>query len=249
MFRILLVLLILVAGAIGVAYAFGASMIRDGVVTYGPQAVNVPVELDSVSLNPLTGSGSVKGLGLGNPERFGDGNMMKIGEISFDARMSTLLSGHIIVDSLVIDEAFLEGRLKSTKTNFQEFMDKLPEVSSSEPASSAADSTADQITLTIKRLEVRSPRIKVTSEGLIEGEEEVSLESFTLTNLGTDEQGLAPAEIARHIMDTLGPQITTVLANKAVQGKLDDLKDKAEKELEKIGSRLLNSLTKKKKKP
>ena len=257
MIRILLVLVILVVGMLGVGYVYGGNIVKNGVVTYGPDALKVPVELESVSFNPFTGKGNVTGFGLGNPETFGDGNMIKVGAIDFDARLETLISDHVIIDSLVIDAPYIEGRLKETETNLQRFTSNLPTAPTTASGTGSTPDTAaaDQITMTIKRLEFRDPRVRVTAEGLVEADETVSLESFTLTDLGTDEQGMAPSEIARHVMDALGPQVAKVLGSKALEGKLEDLKGKALQEAEKaLGDKLngeagtlFNSLKKKKK--
>ncbi|GHF17023.1 hypothetical protein GCM10017044_09220 [Kordiimonas sediminis] len=213
------VLIILIAGIIltGVLvyYQFG-SIVKNGTETYGPEILKVDVSLESVSLSPFSGETSLKGLALGQPEGFGDSKMMSLGAFQMKVQPKSLLTDHIIIDSLVISEPALAVIVRGKKNNFQTFSAGLmpSESTASEPSA---------ITLTIKELKVVGPVASLDVDSVVKVQKDVQLQDFTLTNLGTDEQGLAPSEIARHIMDMLKPQIAEALIKAQAGDKIKDL--------------------------
>ncbi len=236
-----LLLLILILFVAGGAYAFVKldDIVKTGVEVSGPEVMNVPVTVDSVSLAPFSGKLRVKGLAVGQPGGFGDGNIASVGSFDVKLRTSTLLSDHIIIDSIVIDAPMLDVRTKGRNTNFdalQKGMAPMP----------AADAGAPAMTMTIKQLMIKGPKVAITTEdGPIDIDKTITLADFTLTDLGTDEKGLAPAEIARHVMDVLQPQIAKALIEAGASAKLKEMAGDARGTLEKGLGSLVGKLKKK----
>lgn len=235
-----LLVLILLIGV--VAYTQMNTIVKTGVETAGPEALSVPVTVGSVSISPLSGRVQVKDFTVGQPDGFGDGPMVQLGAFDMKVDTGTILDDHIIVDEITIDRPMFDARVIGSQSNFQALQQRL--------AAAAGPSEIDgqPITLTIRRLAVRNPQISVQKEGgLLQVDEDVDLADFTLTDLGTDEQGLAPREIARHIMDTLQPQITRALVAAGAGDTIKGLAKDARGELEKQAGNLLNKLRGKRK--
>jgi hypothetical protein len=77
--RIALVVVLL---GIAAVVAIGLSLngaIKKGVETFGPQIAKVDVKLDGVKLSIFSGSGSIKGLVIGNPEGYKTPEAMSVG--------------------------------------------------------------------------------------------------------------------------------------------------------------------------
>lgn len=255
--RVLIIILLIIVGIVGFGYFQLNSAVKSGVETYGPDVLKVDVGLDSVNLSPFSGNVAFSGFSIGQPDGFGDGDLVSLGAFDMKLEPGSLLTDHIIIDSILIDSPGLDVRILDGENNFEALQKGM-----NLPAEEAAGEEATPITITIRKLEVRTPVVALKNEGLIDVDETVNLASFTLTDLGTDEQGLEPAEIARHVMDTLQPQITKALvqlgASKAIKdiagdakGKLQDgvkgLLDKADDKTDgKVGG-LLGKLTGKKK--
>ncbi|WP_262691951.1 AsmA family protein [Kordiimonas aestuarii] len=235
--KFLLLILILLVGGGAYAYYKLDTIVKTGVETKGPEVLKVPVGVKGISLSPFSGSIGVNGLTIGQPEGFGDGQIATLE--GFDMKVSTksLFSDHIIIDSIMVDAPKLDIRSKGAQTNFQALQKAIGYQASTEPTN---------VTLTIKKMTVKGPEIAVLSEGgMLNVDERIKLEDFTITDLGTDEKGLAPQEIARHVMAVLEPQIAKALVKAQASGKLQELTKGAEGKLEKgIGS-LVGKLKKK----
>lgn len=238
---IIILLLIVVVGA-GVVYTQLNSIVETGIRTAGPEALKVDVNVDKVSLSPFSGEVAFENFSLGQPEGFGEGVLAEIGGFSAKVDTGSLTSNHIIIDHIAIDGPLLDVRRQEGKTNFEAFQEGLGLPETTEEGAS------EEITLTIRRMEVKAPRILAKTDGFLSIDEDITLADFTLTDLGTDEKGMAPREIARHVMDTLQPQITAALIKAGASGKVKDLADKATEKLESGLGGLLNKLKDKKKK-
>lgn len=235
-----LIVLLLVVGV--VAYTQINSIVKTGVETAGPEALDVDVTVGSVSISPLSGRVQITDFAVGQPDGFGDGSLVQLGEFDMKVDTGTLLDDHIIIDEIIIDQPIFDARVIGSQSNFQALQQKLATDGGS------SEIGGQPITLTIRRLAVRSPQISVQKEGgLIQVNEDVNLADFTLTDLGTDEAGLAPREIARHVMDTLQPQITKALVAAGAGDTLKGLAKDARGELERQAGNLLNKLRSKRK--
>lgn len=233
-------LIALIAVVVVVVYTQLNTMVKTGVETAGPEALSVAVSVGSVSISPLSGKVNIKDFAIGQPDGFGEGDMVQLGEFSMKVETSTLLDDHIIVDEIVIDRPVFDARVIGSQSNFQALQKKLAE------GSGPSEIDGQPITLTIRSLAVRAPQISVQKEGgILQVDEDIKLADFTLTNLGTDEKGLSPQEIARHVMDTLQPQITKALISAGAGDTVKGLAKDARGELEKQAGSILKKLRKK----
>lgn len=215
------------------------SIVETGISTGGTEHLSVDVAVDGVSLSPLSGKVSVSNLKIGQPQGFGEGPMLALGEFMMKLETASIFSDHIIIDQLLIDAPLLDVRRQDGKTNFKVFQEGLN-------LQEDEGDTSPDITITIRELMVRAPRVLAKNDGFLALDEDITLADFTLTNLGTDEKGLAPKEIARHIMDTLQPQITKALIAAGASNKLKDIAGDAKGKLEQGLGGLLGKLKKKK---
>lgn len=218
MTRIITVLVALFVVALVVVYFQLNNLIKTGAETAGPDLLQVDVGVEAVDLSLFSGEAVVRGLSIGQPDGFGEGPMASLGQLDMKVRPATLLSNHIIIDHIVIDAPLLDARLKSGTSNFQALQENIAKMLPAEPAAAPSETV-----LTIHRMEVSSPRVRLDNEGMIDVNEDITLAGFTLTDLGTDEQGLAPGEIARHVMDVLEPQIAKAMIEAGMKNQLKDL--------------------------
>lgn len=234
-------LLVIIAGA-GFAFIQLGSIIETGIKTAGPSTLHVGVDVGKVEISPLSGKVSVSQLSLGQPEGFGEGPLMKVGEFKMKLEPKSLMSNHVIIDTLEIDSPLFDVRRLNGKTNFEALQEGI-EI----PAATGAPAAAgEEVTLTIRSLTVKAPRILAKTDDFLNLDEDIQLADFALSNLGTDEKGLAPSEIARHLMDTLQPQITKALITAGASKKIQELAGDAKGTLEKGLGGLLNKLKEKK---
>jgi uncharacterized protein involved in outer membrane biogenesis len=235
---LLFLFLVLVAGAAFAWYKMD-TLVKTGVETAGPETLNVPVTLESVSLSPLSGEVALKGLDIGQPKGFGEGSIAQIGAFDMKLRPRTLFSNHIIIDRIVVDAPVLDARRLGGKLNFQALSDGL--------ALPPSDPETEAITLTIKSMQIKAPKVRVMNEGqgILNVDKTIEMADFQISDLGTDDQGLAPAEIARHVMAVLQPQVAQALVQAGASDKLKDLAKEAEGKLQKGLGGLIGKLREK----
>jgi len=241
--KILIAIFLTVLVLAVVLYSQLDSIVETGIGTGGTERLSVDVSVDNVSLSPFSGKVRVTNLKIGQPKGFGEGPMLALGEFKMKLETPSLFSDHIIIDQLLIDAPLLDVRRQDGKTNFKVFQDGL---NLSENELESEDGTASDITVTIRELKVLAPRILAKNDGFLKLDEDIALADFTLTDLGTDEKGLAPKEIARHIMDTLQPQITKALIAAGASNKIKDIAGDAKGKLEQSLGGLLGKMKKKK---
>ena len=237
--KILGAVVLLAVAAVGIVYFQLGTIIKTGTEEYGPQILHVDVGLDGASVSPLDGSASLKGLRVGQPQGFGEGNIFTLDGFDLMLEPRTLFTDHIIIDSVTVEAPFIDIRMQGKKSNFEALTAGI--------ASQEAPAEESPITLTIRSLRVLAPTASLTTEGLLKVDEDIKLADFTLTDLGTDEEGLAPKEIARHIMDALEPQIRKAVLKAQTSGRLEDLTKGTVKTLEKGITGLLSKKKKKEK--
>ena len=224
--RILLGLLFIVLFVAGLAYFQLNNIVKHGVNDYAPDILKVDVNVDKVNLSPISGDVAFSGFTIGQPSGFGEGNIASLSGFDMKLETETLLSNHIIIDTIVIDSPAFDVRIQDGESNF-EALQKGMDL----PVGEEETANENEITLTIRKLEVRTPQVSLKNDKLLNIDETVNLASFTLTALGTDEEGLSPSEIARHVMDTLQPQVTKALIQVGAGKRLKSLTNGATEKL------------------
>jgi len=105
--------ILLVIGGVLLALALGAylvlahnldAIVVNGVNTYGPKLTQTKVELASASLSPFSGSGTLKGLAVGNPSGWSDGRAFYLGQVHLDLQPGSLVSGPVVINEILIDQ-------------------------------------------------------------------------------------------------------------------------------------------------
>lgn len=227
-FLIIAISAIIIVGLVVMMRADG--LIPAAAEEYGPEVLNVDVALEDADLSIFSGQASLKGFNLGQPDGYGDGLMFGLEAVDLKLQPSTLLGNHLIIDEISIEEPAIEAVLKGDLSNFEAFTNAL-----GLPATDEAEEAASEFTMTIKRLAVTQPQMRVVKDGALALDETITLASFELTDLGTDEEGLTPQEVARHVMDFLYPQVAKVLVETGLKKQINAL---AEDGLDEISSKL-----------
>jgi uncharacterized protein involved in outer membrane biogenesis len=214
---ILVVVLILVT----VLVAGGAldKVVKTGVVTVGPKIVKVPITLDEVKLSLLTGSATVKGLVVGNPEGYKTPFAISVGTASVGVNPFSVFSDKIVVRSIVVQspEITFEGGI--SENNLGKIMDNVNSVAQSGgPATTNKTASAKPA----KKIEVddfliTGAKVHVSLTGFGGKEMTLALPDIHLTNLGKGTDGLTPTDLTRAVLQA----ITSGTAKAVIAGAAD----------------------------
>jgi uncharacterized protein involved in outer membrane biogenesis len=223
--RIVIGLVLLIVLALLGVGLFLNSIVKKGVETIGPQLTKVEIKLDSVSLHLLTGSGSIKGLVVGNPEGYKTPQAISVGNASLSVKPGSLLSDKIVIRSIRLEapEITFEG-LPVGANNLSKILDNV----NAATGGSSTNKAAPKETAAAKpgkKLElddflITGAKVHVTLTGLGGKTGTLPLPDIHLTDLGKDSDGITAADLTKHILSAITEgTIKAVAANASQLGK------------------------------
>jgi len=218
-----LVLLAIVA-AVAVFLSLN-SMVKQGVVTFGPEVIKAPIQLDGVSISAFSGKGELTGLVVGNPEGFKTPHAVKLATASLQVNPASLLADKIVVQSIKVDAAEItfEGSLGSS--NLGKIQENVDAYVASLLGPAGKESKSDQKSAPGKKLQVdeliiSNAKINLSMTILGGKSATVPLPEIKLTNLGQGADGVTPAEVIKVVMkDVMGKTTTAVTGYLSGAGK------------------------------
>jgi len=239
-----LVLLIIIGLLVTALFLDG--IVKTGVNTVGPKIVKVPLTLDSIHIGILSGSATVKGLVIGNPDGYKTPNAISVGLAEVSVDVGSALSDKIIIHSVHVEspEITFEGGLSGN--NLSKIVDNLNETAQSLQGSGAsganAATPAPAGTKPAKKLEVddfliTGAKVHVSLTGLGGREMDLPIPDIHLTDLGKGSDGMTPAELVSQVIK----EITTATVHEvtvAVSGLGKDAGSAAEGAVKKLSSGL-----------
>jgi uncharacterized protein involved in outer membrane biogenesis len=199
--RLLIVLVVLLVLAAVAAHFFLDAAIKRGVETVGPKLTQTDIKLDAVRLFLLSGSGSLNGLVVGNPEGFKSANAISVGSTSLALQPASLLSDKIVIKSIKVQapeitfEQGLHGNnLNKIKANLQAAAGGDNKSEPTKPAQAGKKLEVDELVIS-------GGKVRVSVTGL--GGATVSLPDIRMSGLGTGPDGITPAELTKEVLNTL----------------------------------------------
>ena len=221
---ILVVVLVLALLAVGF---FMGSIIKGGVETFGPRVAKVEMRLDSANLSILSGSGTLKGVFVGNPDGFNAPSAIKVGEVTVAIKPGSIFSDKVVVQTVhVISPDITLFGLKGD--NLQKI---LANVQASTGGSSGTTTNqagqpskkkieVDDFLITGGKLNVILPVL---------GTVPVALPEIHLTDLGKGLDGLTPSELTAKVLQAV---LNSAISAAADAGK--GVSKEAGKQLDKV---------------
>ncbi len=215
--RVALVLVVLLVIAV-VAIALSLDkIIKKAVETVGPQLTQVEIRLDGVSVSPLSGGGSIKGLFVGNPQGYKTPSAIQVGRASLSVQPSSLLSDKIVIRSIDVQapEITFEGDLKGN--NISQLLKNVeastgggeakPEQPQPAPAAGAGKK------LQVDDFVISGGKIKL-STGLLAGKAvTVPLPTIHLTGLGTGPDGITAGDLTRRVLSEVNKETLSAVTD------------------------------------
>jgi uncharacterized protein involved in outer membrane biogenesis len=203
----MVVLVILIVTAIGL---FLDSGIKKGIETFGPKLTKVSVKLDGVSLSVLSGSGSIKGLEVGNPEGYKAPTAIKLGRANLAVKPSTLMFDKMVVKSIRLEAPEINIEGSPTKNNLTKIRDNVQGTTSGgtgTPAKGANEPgkklEVDEFVLTGAKVSYTVPGVGITVP--------IAVPEIRLANLGTGPEGITAGELTSLMLSKLTTDLVPLL--------------------------------------
>jgi uncharacterized protein involved in outer membrane biogenesis len=210
--RLLIALVVVIILAVLAVGLFLDRALKAGIETIGPKLTGVDIKLESVSLSVLSGSGSIKGLVVGNPEGFKTPSAISVGAVSFALIPGSLLSDKIIIKSIKIEkpEITFETDLNPRANNLSKILANVQAATSggaTEPAKSKEPPQPQEAKagkkLEVDDLLITDGSVHVSATILAGRAATVPLPKIQQQNLGKDSDGITAGELAEILLKAI----------------------------------------------
>ncbi len=169
-FRIAVGLVALLVIALIVVFFSLNTIVKKGVETAGPMLTKVEVRLGGANLSPLSGSGRLSELFVGNPDGYKTPSAITMKSIKVGVKPSSLFSDTIVVEQVNIQgpEITFEGSLGGN--NLSKIMDNLDAAAGGDkaetPATTEKSAKKSEKNFYVKELLLQGGKIHVSITGL-----------------------------------------------------------------------------------
>ena len=206
-----IVLAVLVVAYFGFSFLLG-SAVTAGVNRFAPMIVHTKVHLDSASLSPVSGGGTLKGLVVGNPAGWGEEPAFSMASIHVSASPTSLLGDHIIVNEVFIDQPEFTYETKVISSNIGDLLKGMESGKEAPAADQPATKSGKPMKFEVKHFRMQNGKIRL---GVGTAAVTLPMPTIDLVDLGTKEGGIAPNEIALAVMRSVSSSIVTATTQAA----------------------------------
>ena len=233
-----------------VSFLFLGSIVKKGVETVGPTITKTEMKLGSATLSVLSGSGTLKGFLLGNPEGFKTAQAISVGLTSVGVKPMSVFGDKVHVTHVRVEAPEITFEVQGfnvSANNLSKILDNVTATAgdtSAKPADSkpAAKSEGASKKLQVDEFLIAGAKLNVSSSMLGGQQVTVVLPEIRLTNLGQGPDGITAAELTKRVLnDVVAAAIPAAekALKDAAKGVTDTFKD-----LTKGGTNSLDKVTK-----
>lgn len=244
--KVLISILLLVLLIAGATIYYLDSIVKNGIEVVGSNILGTGVTVLSVSVSPLNGRGTLRGLSIENPEGFDSDYFLQLDEVVLTMDPGSVFEDVIEIDTITIVRPQITYETRLTTSNIRQLIDNLSAGESAEP-SAAALPGQEQTQDSAKRIIVREFRMLDPQLNLVAAvlNAPIPLPDIELNDVGTEDNSVTIAQAIRQVFSSLSASILD-----ANLPSLDDLREGVENRLqetvddavEQLGGRLRNIL-------
>jgi len=233
---ILLVLVVVLAGAAYWVYESIDLIVKLALEHYGPQVAGVEVKVGEVRLSPQDGTGDLTRVEIGNPPGFASPRSLRVQRIAVAVDPSTLRAPLVHIREIVIEQPAITYEKGDRETNLDAIRHHIAGyVKEAEGASGSGDKTPAgrevQHRFRIDSFAIRGARVTMTNPALKGGGVTFDLPEVVLRDIGGRGNGVTASQAAAIVADALVAAIAQkvltnfeLLRKGGVEGAMDALK-------------------------
>lgn len=205
---LLLGLVVVLALYVGLTFFLG-SIVKAGVNSFGPKLTQTKVELAGATISPLTGSGTLTGLAVGNPKGWSDNNAFTLGRVHVDLQPFSIFGDHIVINEITIDGPEFLYETKIIASNIKDLLKNI-ERFTGKSGQTAETRSGQPIKFVVKKFRLTNG---VARLGTGVAALPVPLPPIALDDLGVKEGGITPDQLASAVMKQVLGGIVAGTAN------------------------------------
>ena len=190
-------------------------IIKTAVTTAGPKLAGVPIQLEKVVVNPLTGMVRIKGLVIGNPEGFNTPSAMELNDFKLKIKLSSLFSKAIVIQEILISgpQITYEKGLKSSNLSALQanLAPKEPvKTPAAEKASAPKKGAAKKVI--IEDFQLNGAKVNMTITALGGKKMALPLPNIHMKDIGKSSGGANPAEVISEVFNSISKAVVDAVA-------------------------------------
>lgn len=236
------VFLLLLTG--GGLFFYLDSIVKSGIEVVGSRVLGTAVTVDSVSLSPLSGQGSISGLRVENPKGFESQYAFELDSVLVSTDVNSVFTDTVEIESIVVMQPIITYETKITSDNIRTLLANLDEgdVAASDPES--AEESEQQII--IREFQMVDSQLNFVS-ALVSAP--ITLADIEIRDIGTEGGSSSAANAVRVVLQEL---VASILNSddfpgldglrESVEGRIQDGAQRVEEAVEDLGGRLRNIL-------
>jgi hypothetical protein len=179
------------------------SIVRSRINADGPQLTQTKVELNAAQFSPLSGTGTLLGLTVGNPKGWSDTDAFHLGKIHIDVVPSSIFSDHIVINEIDIDDPELLYETHLISSNIGDLIKNISKAKKKPATESTEVKNGRKVTFVIKKLRLENGHVKL---GVGPTAVTLDLPATEFDNLGTG-AGVSAEELSLLVMRTIASDI------------------------------------------
>ena len=238
--RIALIVVALAILAVISVGIFLDGIVKRSIMTIGPQITLVPVGLDGVDISVMSGSGTIKGLTIANPEGFKMPHAISVGTATLALEPGSLLKDKVIVRKieLIAPEITFEGGFEGN--NLSKLLANLEQTTGG-GTNAPPSETAPGKKLQVDDFLIRDAKLHVSVTGMGGRSLPVSIPEIHVTGLGQGPEGITAGELTKLVLQEVEKyaiQAANAKLSELGKSATDALSREAEKTLEQGAERI-----------
>ena len=205
---------LVLAAYVGLEYFLGHA-VKVGVNAVAPKITQTKVELAGAVISPLSGSGTLTGLTVGNPAGWTADKAFYFGKVHLKLKPFSIFGDFIEIDEIIVEQPEFTYETKIIASNIGDLLKNIEAVTGRADKSAEPTSKSGKpIKFAVKKIRIQGGAVSV---GLGAAAIKVPLPPLELTELGTKEGGITPDQLTVAVMRRLAPDIISAAAKAALQ--------------------------------
>jgi len=206
-----LVVVLVVLAVIGILFIGG--IVKAGVEKVGPRVAKVPVKLDAATIAVFGGSGTLKGLVVGNPPEYTKTpQAFKVGSVSLSLVPSTILKSKVVIRQIKVEQPEIAYEADLKGSNLGKLLDNVKGSASQDEKAPTKDQQTTKTKLQVDDFAIIGARVTVATSLLGGQSGTLPLPEIHLSNLGTGPEGITPAELSEKVLSAILNATTKAVA-------------------------------------
>ena len=203
-------IVVVVVGVAYVVYTSLDSIVEAAIEKYGSQYTGTAVAVDGVELDLTSGKGAINGFSVANPAGFETAKAIEVGRVAIAVDIGSVTGDPIVIKEIVIDKPKVTYEIGPDGNNIDAIANHVQSQTGS-GGSGAEGKAADKGTaeegggpkLVIEDLYVNGGEVGVSATALKGKTMSAGLGDVHLQNIGKDDGGASPGQVAEVITASL----------------------------------------------